>query len=205
MIVIIDYDLGNLRSVQKAFERIDHQATISRDKEVLKKADKLVLPGVGHFALGMMKLKEYGLVELLNHLVLEKGVPILGICLGMQLMTNFSEEGMVHGLGWINADTVLFQKESLPTHLKIPHMGWNTINGMKGHIILKDISNDDQFYFVHSYSVKCHEKENSLSTTTYGNVFDSGIVKENIIGVQFHPEKSHKAGLQLIKNFVNFK
>lgn len=205
MIVIIDYDLGNLRSVQKAFERIDCRASISRDIELLKKADKLVLPGVGHFALGMMKLKEYGLVELLDHLVLEKRVPILGICLGMQLMTKFSEEGMVQGLGWINADTVLFQKESLPNHLKIPHMGWNSINSKSEHRILNDLTNDDQFYFVHSYSVKCQEKEHSLSTTEYGIVFDSGIVRENIVGVQFHPEKSHKAGLKLLKNFVNLE
>lgn len=201
-IVVIDYDLGNLRSVQKAFERLDCNVIISRDENDLNGADKLVLSGVGHFLNGMLNLRKFGLIEQLNKLVVEKQKPILGICLGMQLMTKFSEEGNIEGLGWINADTVLLKKESLSNNLKIPHMGWNTINSKSRHKILENITSDDEFYFVHSYSVKCHEKKYSLCTSAYGIDFDSGIERENIIGVQFHPEKSHKVGMRLLENFI---
>jgi glutamine amidotransferase len=203
-VAIIDYDLGNLRSVQKAFERLGHKVIISRDAEILNCADKLVLPGVGHFSEGMTKLKKYGLVEQLNHLVLHKRVPILGICLGMQLMTKFSEEGMNHGLGWVDAQTLLFQKNSLTAYMKVPHMGWNTICNASDHKITNNITINDQFYFTHSYFVKCEEINQVLFTTEYGVKFDSGFKKENIMGIQFHPEKSHKSGLKILKNFIEF-
>ncbi len=161
----------------------------------------MLLPGVGHFANGMKMLEETGLKEILNHQVLINKIPIMGICLGMQLMTRASAEGDVEGLGWIDAETKKFNLDV--TKLKIPHMGWNQLEVKKDTEISKFITKDDLFYFVHSYYVNCNRKEDVLFQSDYGNSFVSGFERENIVGVQFHPEKSHSGGMRLIKNFSN--
>jgi glutamine amidotransferase len=199
MIVIVDYGMGNLRSVQKAFQRLLFPAIITDDLKIIEKADKLILPGVGHFAHGMNKLKEKKLDILLSNLVQKEKKPILGICLGMQLMTSFSEEGNLPGLGWLNATTIRFLHEK---SLKIPHMGWNTIEIKKNSRLFNGIDLTDPYYFVHSYHVKCNSPDDILCESTYGYSFISGFSVDNIIGLQFHPEKSHSAGLLLLKNFI---
>ena len=201
-IVIVDYKMGNLRSVQKAFARCGFGAEISSNPHVIKEADRLILPGVGHFNLGMESLSKLNLIEVLKEQVLIKQIPTLGICLGMQLLTNFSEEGSVSGLGFINADTLRFPT-SKNSKFKVPHIGWNAVKPVVNSEIFKNTLPDDSFYFVHSYYVKCKNTENVLSISNYGIEFHSAIIHENIIGMQFHPEKSHKYGLNLISNFTN--
>lgn len=198
MITIIDYGMGNLRSVQKAFQHINIEAVSSSDPATVAKADKLLLPGVGHFANGMKRLKETGLLEVLNQKVLIEKTPVLGICLGMQLMTSHSEEGDVEGLNWVSARTRKFRSEGL----KIPHMGWNNVHVAKPALIAEGINDSNMFYFVHSYYVSCEQSNDVLFETTYGDTFVSGFQKENITGVQFHPEKSYKSGFTLLKNFA---
>lgn len=200
MIIIIDYGMGNLRSVQKAFERIRVPVKISASVDEILKAEKLVLPGVGHFEQGVSNLKDRGLFEALNEVVLEKKKPILGICLGMQLMTEFSEEGDCEGFGWIKAKTKRFSFQS--NSLKIPHMGWNNLSINKTDSLYNGITTDNFFYFVHSYYVCCSDENDVLTETNYGNKFVSSFRKENIYGCQFHPEKSHDFGLHLLKNFT---
>lgn len=197
MIVIVNYGLGNLRSVQKAFKRAGCETVISSETGIIEKADKLVLPGVGHFQEGMKKLKETNLIFALNKQVLDKKKPILGICLGMQLMTKFSEEGDVEGLGWVDAETKKFN-----INLKVPHIGWNTINWKENRLI-KGLDRKDDFYFTHSYYVTSKNRDKHLLHTSYEIDFVSGFVNENIYGVQFHPEKSHSSGIKLIKNFID--
>jgi glutamine amidotransferase len=197
-ITIINYGLGNLRSVQKALERLGIRTKISSDLNEISSAEKLLLPGVGHFKKGMKNIITLGLLGILNEKVLKEKVPILGICLGMQLMTKFSEEGNVEGFGWIDAET---KKFILGKKHKIPHMGWNNIDIIKKNGFTKNISEKDFFYFVHSFYVTSVKEEDLLFKTEYGQEFVSGFNKDNIYGVQFHPEKSHDAGLQLLKNF----
>lgn len=196
-IVIIDYGLGNLMSLLYKFNKIGINATVSSDKKVIADAGKLILPGVGHFAKGMENIRKYDLIPVLNKRVLDEKTPILGICLGMQLLTRNSEEGQIEGLGWIDAETKRFDLNGL----KIPHMGWNTIEIKKKGHIFDGIEDNSRFYFVHSYHVCCKDKD-VLATTNYGHDFASVIRKDNIYGVQFHPEKSHKAGMKIIKNFA---
>jgi glutamine amidotransferase len=203
MIVIIDYGMGNLLSVLKAFRRIDVQAKISSSPEDIKQAKKLILPGVGHFKRGMENLRELRLIDVLNKKVLEEGTPILGICLGMQLFTKHSEEGDAEGLGWFNANTVRFQLERDARNLRVPHMGWNNIQSSTGNNqLFKGIESSATFYFVHSYHVVCDKAEDVMATTEYGIRFMSAIGRDNISGVQFHPEKSHDTGMKILKNFA---
>ena len=200
MVVIIDYGLGNLRSVQKAFERINISAHITSDINEILAAQKLVLPGVGHFQKGISNLKNRGLFDCLNEAILVKKTFILGICLGMQLMTIHSEEGNTEGFGWIKADTKRFIINDIG--LKIPHMGWSNLEIKNQGQLLRGLTKSDYFYFVHSYFVHCRERSEILADTEYGNRFVSMFNKENIYGCQFHPEKSHDSGLRLLKNFA---
>lgn len=202
-VVIIDYGMGNLRSVENKFNSQNCTVRISSDKDCILNADKLVLPGVGHFKNGIKNLKERGLVEVLEQKVLVDKTPILGICLGMQLFTHFSEEGNVEGLGWIDATTKKFEFDFRTSFLKTPHMGWNSLRVKKEHDIVNNIWDEDQFYFVHSYFVQCENENDILTETQYGQLFASSIQKDNIVGVQFHPEKSHDCGALMIENFVN--
>jgi imidazole glycerol-phosphate synthase subunit HisH len=199
MIHIVDFRMGNLRSVQKAFERIGIPAKITADPEEVIKAGKLILPGVGHFSRAMEILQSTGLSDVLIQAVRVQKTPILGICLGMQLLTNCSQEGDVPGLGLVDAETIRFADLA---GLKIPHMGWNTVRLQKSSLLYDGLSEQDPFYFVHSYYVTCKDSQDRLFVTTYGNCFDAGFQKDHIAGVQFHPEKSHQPGLRLLKNFA---
>ena len=201
MIVIVDYKMGNLGSVANIIKKIGHTSVVSSDAAVISNARKIILPGVGSFEKAMNNLQEMNLIPILNEKALVEKVPFLGICLGMQLLTKSSEEGNVSGLGWIAAKTVKFELSNYP-HLKIPHMGWNDTTFNLSHVLGEGYHEDPRFYFVHSYHVICEKEENILTKTLFGKEFTSGIVKENIMGVQFHPEKSHKFGMQLIKNFI---
>lgn len=198
MIVIVDYGLGNLGSVKKAINRVGYGCLVSNNPDEIKSADKLILPGVGNFKVGIENLKSKNLVKILEEEVLEKKKPILGICLGMQLMTSSSEEGLCEGLNWVGGFTQRFPDSD---NLKIPHMGWNTLRFENHHTIYNEISEQDFFYFVHSYYVTGVEPKYKISETEYGLGFVSSFAKENIIGCQFHPEKSHDAGLKLLRNF----
>lgn len=199
-VVIIDYGLGNLLSVKNMFKKIGVDATISSDFSVIKDAPKLLLPGVGAFDYGMQKIKDSGLQEVLNQKVLIDKTPILGICLGLQIMTKSSEEGVLPGLGWFNAVTKKFRLDD--SSLKVPHMGWNEISIKKQSKLLDGMYDDARFYFVHSYHLDSQEASDVLLTARYGYDFVCGLEKENILGVQFHPEKSHKFGMKLLSNFI---
>ena len=200
-IVIVDYSMGNLNSVQKKFIQLNANVVISSDPKVISQADKLILPGVGHFEKAVEIMHQKGLWDVLNKSVLIEKKPILGICLGMQLMTKFSEEGNVNGLGWIDATVVRFQvQDSLK--FKIPHMGWNQIEIKKESSLMKGLTDQSEFYFVHSYHVKTDDKTVVLNETNYETNFVSAFEKENVFGVQFHPEKSHDSGKLLLNNFL---
>lgn len=202
MIIVIDYGMGNLGSIVNMGRKAGGSFTVSGDPAVIAQADKLILPGVGAFDNGMARLRERGLIPVLNHLVLERKVPILGICLGVQLFTRRSEEGVLPGLGWIAGDTIRFQFAAGPAQLKVPHMGWNHIEPARPDPLLRDLPPEPRFYFVHSYHLVCDEPADVLAWTQYGRRFASAVQRGNIWGTQFHPEKSHKFGLALLKNFI---
>lgn len=202
MIVIIDYGMGNLHSVAKALARLNIDAVISSDKKDIQRADKLILPGIGFYAHGMRNLKKLDLLETLNKKVLKDKTPILGICLGMQLFTDWGEEGDAKGLSWIKGKTIRFVFSKEKSNLKIPHMGWNSITARKDSSLFEGIGKDAVFYFVHSYYVSCEDKKDILAATKYDLQFTSMVQRENIYGAQFHPEKSYKNGLTLLKNFA---
>jgi glutamine amidotransferase len=199
-VVIIDYGLGNLLSVKNMFKKIGVNAIISSDFSVIKEAPKLLLPGVGAFDYGMKKIKESGLQDVLNQKVLIEKTPVLGICLGLQIMTKSSEEGMLPGLGWFNAETKKFRLEN--SSLKVPHMGWNEISIKKHSKLFEGMYDDARFYFVHSYQVVPNDETEVLVSAQYGYEFVCGLEKDNVVGVQFHPEKSHKFGMKLLSNFI---
>jgi glutamine amidotransferase len=204
MITIIDYGMGNLRSVQKAFDRLKINTIITSNKDEIKKSDKLILPGVGHFRYGMENLKKLDLIDVLNTKVIENKAPLLGICLGMQLLTKYSDEGKCEGLGWLDVDTRELKFAHQETRLKRPHMGWNTIHIDSENPLLKGCDTNAFFYFVHSYYVE-RSKESCIAYTKYGKLFSSVIAKNNIFGTQFHPEKSHQQGLKILKNFAELE
>jgi len=197
MITIINYGLGNLGSIQNMLKKIGVESVIASKYDEVKKAEKIILPGVGKFDAGMKGIEKANIKEILDYKALCEKVPILGICLGMQLLTRKSQEGTLPGLGWIDAEVLRFH---LDGNFKIPHMGWNETE-LVGESALTENLDGARFYFVHSYYVKmCNENETILKTE-YGINFTSAFQHENIYGVQFHPEKSHKYGMQLLKNF----
>lgn len=202
MIVIVDYGVGNLGSIKNMFKKVGVRAEPSSDPAVLRDAEKLILPGVGAFDAAMRKFRETGLVSVVGELVLEKKVPVLGLCVGLQLMTRSSEEGTEAGLGWFDAETVRFRFDAEHAHLKIPHMGWNEIHVCREHPLVAGLEAGSRFYFVHSYHVVAQETEAVLATTEYGVNIHSILGRGNILGAQFHPEKSHKFGMQLLRNFA---
>jgi glutamine amidotransferase len=198
-IVIIDYGMGNLRNVQKGFEKIGFEAELTRSKKEIEKASAIVLPGVGAFKDCMENLEKYGLIEPLLRSI-EKGKPYLGICLGLQILYSESEEfGSHKGLDLIKGKVVRFRPD--PEH-KVPHMGWNTIEKEKEVPMLQGVESGDFFYFVHSYYVIPEEAKWISTFTTYGKPFVSSIWKENLFATQFHPEKSQQKGLRVLENFV---
>jgi glutamine amidotransferase len=201
LITIVNYGLGNLGSVVNMFKRLGVESTVTSDIKEIEQATKLLLPGVGHFDAAMKKIDELNLRGILEEKVMQDKIPILGICLGMQLLTNGSEEGALKGLGWIDAETTRF---NFPNNqeLKIPHMGWNSVSISNPCPLTEGFDDAFRFYFVHSYHVDVKNTADSMLKTTFGINYDSGIHKENIYGVQFHPEKSHKYGMKLLGNFA---
>jgi glutamine amidotransferase len=201
MIVIVDYGIGNLASVLNMFTKIGVQdVVISNNHEVILNAKKILLPGVGAFDTGMGNLENFGLIPILSKKVLEDKIPILGICLGMQLLTYRSDEGIKNGLGWIDAETLKFNLDP-SLKLKVPHMGWNYVKVQKQNPLI-DLETKNRFYFVHSYYVKCIKENQSIATTNFGIDYTCIVNKENIFGAQFHPEKSLKFGMKLLENFA---
>jgi glutamine amidotransferase len=200
MITIINYGMGNLGSVQNMLKRISVTSKITSEIKEIEQAEKILLPGVGAFDAAIQKIDELNLRSLLVHKALEQKVPFLGICLGMQLLTRSSEEGVLKGLDLIAAKTIKFKFDNNPS-LKVPHMGWNFVKQNNASKLTEGFTEDYRFYFVHSYKVVCDKNENSILKTDHGGEFDSAIQKDNIFGAQFHPEKSHKYGMHLLTNF----
>ncbi|HET6253707.1 MAG TPA: imidazole glycerol phosphate synthase subunit HisH [Puia sp.] len=201
MLAIINYGLGNLTSIRNMCKRIGVEAEITADPGLIESADLLVLPGVGHFKKGMENLHDSGLRQLLDRLVLGEKKPILGICLGAQLMTGHSEEGDTTGLGWVDADTIRFRDAGL-NGLKVPHMGWREITLAGENPLWADLPPEPRFYFVHSYHFRFRQPSEVTGTALYGYEFACAFRKGNIYGTQFHPEKSHKFGMKVLENFA---
>ena len=202
MVTIVDYGMGNLRSIQYKLQKAKIPATISSGPEDIERAEKLILPGVGFFAAAMENLRSSGLLDALNHRVLEEKTPILGICLGMQLFSRHGEEGDVQGLGWIEAETKRFKFGVDLSLLRVPHVGWNEIYRKKSSKFLVDAEEGQRFYFTHSYHVVCERPEDVLATSRYGYDFVCMVERGNILGAQFHPEKSHQRGFEIVKRFA---
>jgi glutamine amidotransferase len=201
MIVIVDYGLGNLASVMNMVNKAGGKAKISNKSNDILDASRLILPGVGAFDYGVSQLQSLGLFVQIQNLA-SKGVPILGICLGMQLLANRSEEGSLKGLALIDAYFKRFSFEST-TSLNIPHVGWNQTNVVKTNPLIPRDGTEQRFYFTHSYHAVCSKDTDILATTDYGYTFPSAYCRDNVFGVQFHPEKSHRFGMALIKSFLH--
>ena len=202
MIVIVDYGMGNLGSILNMLKKIGAKATISRQRADVEAADKLILPGVGAFDTAMRHLNESGLRAVLDEQVLVRKKPTIGLCLGMQLLTEGSEEGEIPGLGWIKGTTKRFRFPAELAHLKVPHMGWNTVRRESGKPLVEELYEPSRFYFVHSYYIELSDRIDAAAWTQYGHDFVSIIQKDHIMGTQFHPEKSHKFGMRLLRNFA---
>lgn len=202
MIAIIDYGLGNIRAFVNVYERLNIKTKIAHSPEDLKDTSKIILPGVGSFDYAMSQLNASGMRDELEKQVLENSIPIMGICVGMQILAKSSDEGRISGLGWIDGQVKKFDPSLIPYKSRLPHMGWNSINPIKSCILLSGFNNQSRFYFLHSYYFVCNDEENIISTTEYGINYASAVNKENIYGIQFHPEKSHSNGIQLLHNFA---
>ena len=202
MITIVDCGLGNIGSIVNMLRKVGIAAQRVSTIDGIAKAEKLILPGVGSFDHGMRSLRENGLIEVLSERVIRREVPMLGICLGMQLLTESSEEGNEPGLGWLKAKTVKFHFEERHADLKIPHMRWNEVHPVRRDTLFHDLDDDAGFYFVHSYHVVCENQKDVLATANHGYDFACAVQRGNIFGTQFHPEKSHRYGMTLLKQFV---
>lgn len=202
MITIVDYGIGNLGSIINMFRKVGVEAKVAADAKVIAGARKLVLPGVGSFDRGMRELRRSGLDEVIQRRVVDDGVPILGVCLGMQLLAQRSEEGSEPGLGWIDAEVARLQPSAGPDRLPVPHMGWNRLELVRPHPLFEGLEMDARYYFVHSYHVVCRDPAVPLTWTSYGQRFTSSVATRNVMGVQFHPEKSHRFGMRLFRNFA---
>ena len=203
MITIIDYGLGNIRAFANVYERLNIPFSVAKTAGDLKVATKFILPGVGAFDYAMSKLNNSGLRETLDKLVLDHRLPVLGICVGMQILAQSSDEGILPGLGWIDGTVKKFDVATLNSKTQLPHMGWNTIHQNYSNPLLVSFSSDSRFYFLHSYYFQCKNQSDTIATTEYGIEYTSALNNKNIYGVQFHPEKSHQWGIQLLKNFAD--
>jgi len=200
MITIVNYGMGNLGSIVNMFKRIGIETQVCDNAGGVAKAQKILLPGVGAFDAAMSRITAIeGMREILDQKVLVEKIPLLGICLGMQLLTDGSEEGQLPGLGYIPGETIRFP---VSDELKVPHMGWNLIEEVNPNPLTKDLPEEPRFYFVHSYYVQVTNPYHRMATTNYGFDFDSVIQRDNLFGAQFHPEKSHKFGMKLLENFA---
>lgn len=204
MITIIDYGLGNIRAFVNVYERLNIKIKVAHNAEEIRDATKIILPGVGAFDYAMSQLNASGMRDELEKQVLGNKIPIVGICVGMQILAKSSEEGNLPGLGWIDGEIKIFDASLIPYQTRLPHMGWNSINPINESPLMAGFNVESRFYFLHSYYFVCNNEENIISTTEYGITYASAVNKENIFGIQFHPEKSHSNGIQLLHNFANF-
>ena len=202
MITIVDYGMGNLGSVLNMFKKVGAAARISSDLNEISKAEKILLPGVGAFDAAMQRITDAGMKDILTNKAMVEKIPVLGICLGMQLLTQGSEEGILDGLGWIKGKAYHFHNR-IDDSLRVPHMGWNTATIQNESALTKNFEGELRFYFVHSYFVLADNPNHSMMKTNYGSSFDSALCQDNIFGAQFHPEKSHKFGMNLFRNFAS--
>lgn len=201
MIAIIDYGLGNVRAIANVYKQLLMPAAIVSAPDGLREADRLILPGVGSFDKAIELLEMSGMRDTLDELVLKRQVPVLGICVGMQVLARSSEEGILPGLGWLDAEVKRFNFSSSDHQMPIPHMGWNNIRPMRRDPLMEQLDEGARFYFLHSYYMRCDSAENALAVTEYGSEFTCAVNHLNVYGVQFHPEKSHGFGIQLLSNF----
>lgn len=202
MITIIDYGVGNINAFVNVYKRVDVPVKIAKKKEDLEDAQKLILPGVGHFDHAMAQLNNSGMRDTLDELVLGKEIPVIGICVGMQMMANSSDEGKLEGLKWIDATVKKFDETKINQVTRLPHMGWNDVKPVKDMELFKGLEKDSIFYFLHTYYFHCHNSEDIMAVTQYGDEFASAAHHENKYGIQFHPEKSHHYGEILLHNFA---
>ena len=202
MIAIIDYGLGNIKAFANVYKNLNIPVTIAKNSDQLIEADKIILPGVGSFDYAMLRLNGSGMRETLDELVLNKNIPVLGICVGMQMLAKSSEEGKLPGLGWIDAEVMRFNVSAFDHPACIPHMGWNDVVPIVTTQLMQNLEHNARFYFLHSYYFQCNHQEDTIATTDYGIQFSCAVGHKNIFGVQFHPEKSHQWGIQLLKNFA---
>lgn len=205
MTVIVDYGMGNVGSIVNMLKKLGSSCLVAASEADINEAERLILPGVGAFDAGMRNLRLRNYEEILSRKVHQEYVPILGICLGMQLFSRSSEEGVEPGLGWLDATTVRFRPSSEDESLKVPHMGWNDVRVCRPSPLFPDPDAECRFYFVHSYHVHCRDLRNVLTTTVYGQEFTSTVCHANILGTQFHPEKSHRFGLELFQRFLEWQ
>lgn len=203
MITLVDYGVGNINAFVNIYNRLGIETKIARTIVDLEGAKKIILPGVGSFDHAMNSLNNSGLREKLDQLVLSEKVPVMGICVGMQMMAKKSEEGKIDGLNWIDAEVLKFDPSTIAYKTKLPHMGWNEILINNIHPLFSGLEDNKRFYFLHSYYVKCNNPQDAIAVTYYGIGFEAVINYKNIFGIQFHPEKSHEAGEILLKNFSN--
>jgi len=202
MIAIISYGLGNVKAFAEVYKKLDIAAVIASREEDLQRASKLILPGVGAFDTAMRLLDQSGLHPLLDDMVQNQKIPVLGICVGMQMLADSSEEGTLPGLGWIAGKVKKFNFSSSNDSMRLPHMGWNNIKALNSNFLLQKLDQDTRFYFLHSYFFQAHSDTDVIAVTDYNGKFACAINYENIYGVQFHPEKSHQWGVQLLENFA---
>ena len=202
MIAIIEYGLGNIGAFVNVYQRLNIPVAVAKTADDLKAATKIILPGVGAFDRAINRLNNSGMRETLDKLVLDNKLPVIGICAGMQMLAKSSEEGVLAGLGWIDGAVKRFDASVLKSKTRLPHMGWNTIRPDNDNPLLLNLSNESRFYFLHSYYFQCNNPHDAIATTEYGIQFASAVNSRNIYGVQFHPEKSHQWGIQLLKNFA---
>jgi len=202
MIGIIDYGLGNVRAFANVYKSLNLPVIIVKQPSELKNVSKVILPGVGAFDYALQKLDQSGMRKYLDEKVLEHHVPVLGICVGMQILAHSSDEGSLPGLGWIDGEVKKFKFSLLKKPLIIPHMGWNNVKPIKINGMFKELDYDARFYFLHSYYFQCRKNEDIVAVTDYGGEFACAVNSGNIFGIQFHPEKSHQCGIQLLANFA---
>ena len=202
MITIIDYGLGNILAFANVYKRLNIPINVAKTADDLVGATKLILPGVGAFDNAMQRLDQSGMRESIDHLVLQQGVTVLGICVGMQILAHCGEEGKLRGLGWIDGQVKKLDIKSLPHRTHLPHMGWNNVRPLTANRLFAGLDTDSRFYFLHSYYFECKNRDDVLADSDYGVRFSCAVNHKNIYGVQFHPEKSHHFGVQLLKNFA---
>lgn len=201
-VVVINSGVGNLGAIPNMLARLGATARVTLDPVEIESADRIVLPGVGSFDAAVRNLTASGVLEVLRYRVIERGTPLLGVCLGMELLADRSEEGSLNGFGWIPGDVVRFRFDHLDPAPRIPQMGWNIVQSTRDAPLLRDLGDGPRFYFAHSFHFRAADPSHVIGVTDYGGTFASAVQRDNVVGVQFHPEKSHRFGLAIFRNFL---